>query len=384
MGRPQGGASRRSGGRSRRRRRRPSRSSTRQADARADLAARSRRLLREEGARRRSASSRCSPAAKSPEDYWDAAPREIAPDRSTGQRRALADWITDVDHGAGAAAGPRDRQSGLAAPLRGRPGAHASATSASAASGRRTRSCWSGSPHEFVAGGWRLKPLHRLILTSAAYMQDTTLRRGPRGEGPRQPPAVAAPAAAAGGRGPARRRAVGERHAEPASRSARRSSRPSRPRRCSPATRRTRIPKDARDTRSDPPAERLHVPQAGRPAPADAGVRRPGRGRELRPPQRHHRRAAGAGAAQRPVPPRPRRRLRAAAAGRGRRDDPTAGSTRGFELALSRPPSDAERAASVRVPRHAAPAPVGARQGSGARRASAAGPRPISPRCSSA
>ncbi len=28
--------------------------------------------------------------------------------------------------------------------------------------------------HEFVAGGWRLKPLHRVILTSAAYMQDTT------------------------------------------------------------------------------------------------------------------------------------------------------------------------------------------------------------------
>ena len=39
--------------------------------------------------------------ARSPEDYWDAARREIASDRSTGQRRALADWITDVDQGAG-------------------------------------------------------------------------------------------------------------------------------------------------------------------------------------------------------------------------------------------------------------------------------------------
>ena len=36
--------------------------------------------------------------------------------------------------------------------------------------------------------------------------------------------------------------------------------------------------------------------------------------------------------------------------------------TRGFELALSRPPTDAERTASVRVPRDAAPAPVGTRQ----------------------
>src|SRR5262249_28298233 len=28
--------------------------------------------------------------------------------------------------------------------------------------------------HEFVAGGWRLKPLHRLILNSSVYMQATT------------------------------------------------------------------------------------------------------------------------------------------------------------------------------------------------------------------
>jgi hypothetical protein len=28
--------------------------------------------------------------------------------------------------------------------------------------------------HRFVAGGWRLKPLHRLIVTSSVYMQATT------------------------------------------------------------------------------------------------------------------------------------------------------------------------------------------------------------------
>ena len=69
------------------------------------------------------------------------------------------------------------------------------------------------------------------------------LRCGPRGEGPRRSPAVAAPAAAAGGRGPARRGAVGERHAEPGSPSGPRTSRPSRPRPCWPGTPRTRIPR---------------------------------------------------------------------------------------------------------------------------------------------
>ena len=106
-------------------------------------------------------------------------------------------------------------------------------------------------------------------------------------------------------------------------------------------------PKDARDTRFDPPAHGLHVPQAGRPASALAGVRWPGGGRELRPP--------------RVSPPSRRRRwrsstitfLRDRAADLARRllaeSEPTSRGwvTRGFELALSRPPSDAERAASV-------------------------------------
>src|SRR5262249_34669928 len=38
---------------------------------------------------------------KTPEQYWNAARREIASDRSTGQRRALADWLTDLENGAG-------------------------------------------------------------------------------------------------------------------------------------------------------------------------------------------------------------------------------------------------------------------------------------------
>jgi hypothetical protein len=40
--------------------------------------------------------------SRTPEAYLAAARRAIGPGRSTGQRRALAEWITDVEHGAGA------------------------------------------------------------------------------------------------------------------------------------------------------------------------------------------------------------------------------------------------------------------------------------------
>ena len=33
---------------------------------------------------------------------------------------------------------------------------------------------------ELIRDGWRLKPLHKLIVTSAVYMQDEPIRRGPR------------------------------------------------------------------------------------------------------------------------------------------------------------------------------------------------------------
>src|SRR5262249_21230800 len=39
--------------------------------------------------------------SRTPESYWLAARRDNPSRQSTGQRRALADWITDVDQGAG-------------------------------------------------------------------------------------------------------------------------------------------------------------------------------------------------------------------------------------------------------------------------------------------
>jgi hypothetical protein len=115
--------------------------------------------------------------SRPPEDYWIAARRKVASDRSTGQRRALADWITDTDQGAGALLArvmvnrvwQHHFGEGLVRTVgdfgvRGEQPTHPELLQ------------WLA--HEFVAGGWRLKPLHRLILTSAAYMQDTAYDEG--------------------------------------------------------------------------------------------------------------------------------------------------------------------------------------------------------------
>jgi hypothetical protein len=111
--------------------------------------------------------------SRSPEDFWRAARREVASDRSTAQRRALADWMTDAEQGAGALLSrvmvnrvwQHHFGEGLVRTVgdfgvRGERPSHPELLE------------WLA--HEFVEGGWRLKRLQRLILTSAAYMQDTT------------------------------------------------------------------------------------------------------------------------------------------------------------------------------------------------------------------
>jgi hypothetical protein len=115
--------------------------------------------------------------SRSPEDYWNAARGRIDPERSTGQRRALADWITDVEQGAGALlarvwvnrAWQHHFGEGLVRTVgdfgvRGEPPTHPELLE------------WLA--HEIVQCGWRLKPLHCRILTSAAYMQDTSYDAG--------------------------------------------------------------------------------------------------------------------------------------------------------------------------------------------------------------
>src|SRR5207244_10254961 len=98
--------------------------------------------------------------------------REAALNQSTGQRRAVADWITDAEHGAGPLLArvivnriwQHHFGEGLVRTVsdfgvRGEPPTHPELLE------------WLA--HELVAGGWRLKPLHRLILTSSVYMQAT-------------------------------------------------------------------------------------------------------------------------------------------------------------------------------------------------------------------
>lgn len=109
---------------------------------------------------------------RTPEDYWTAARRGIPPGRSTGQRRALADWLTDAEHGAGALLArvivnrmwQHHFGEGLVRTVndfgvRSEPPTHPELLE------------WLA--HEFVSSGWRLKSLHRLILTSSVYRQGT-------------------------------------------------------------------------------------------------------------------------------------------------------------------------------------------------------------------
>jgi hypothetical protein len=111
--------------------------------------------------------------SRTPEDYWAAARRQVPLNQSTGQRRAVADWITDVEQGPGPL---------LARVMVNRVWQHhfgeglVRTVSDFGVRGERPThpELLEWLTHEFVAGGWRLKPLHRLILNSAVYRQAAT------------------------------------------------------------------------------------------------------------------------------------------------------------------------------------------------------------------
>ena len=109
---------------------------------------------------------------KTPEEYWTAARADSRRSDSTQQRRAMAEWMTDLDHGAGALAArvivnrvwQHHFGQGLVRTVndfgaRCDPPTHPELLE------------WLTS--EFVKGGWKLKPLHRLIMTSSVYLQAT-------------------------------------------------------------------------------------------------------------------------------------------------------------------------------------------------------------------
>jgi hypothetical protein len=109
---------------------------------------------------------------KTAADYLEAACASRQRDDSTQQRRALANWMTDCEHGAGTLAArvlvnriwQHHFGEGLVRTVsdfgvRGQPATH------------RELLEWLTS--QFVKGGWRLKSLHRLIMTSSTYLQES-------------------------------------------------------------------------------------------------------------------------------------------------------------------------------------------------------------------
>lgn len=110
-------------------------------------------------------------SGKSTADYWAAARAQQRRDDSTQQRRALAEWITDTKDGAGALAArvivnriwQHHFGEGLVRTVndfgvQGEKPSHPELLE------------WLA--YEFVQGGWKLKPIHRLILNSATYLQE--------------------------------------------------------------------------------------------------------------------------------------------------------------------------------------------------------------------
>jgi mono/diheme cytochrome c family protein len=107
---------------------------------------------------------------RTPEDYWREAREKSTVKDSTLQRRALADWMTDVDHGAGAL---------VARVIVNRVWQHHFGNGLVRTVGDfGVRSETPSHPEllewlarDLVQNGWKLKRLHRLILTSATYQQ---------------------------------------------------------------------------------------------------------------------------------------------------------------------------------------------------------------------
>ena len=111
-------------------------------------------------------------AARSPAEYWETSRREIPSSQGTGQRRALAEWMTDVDQGAGPLLARvivnRVWQHHFGEGLVRTPGDFG-------VRGERPTHPelleWLAT--DLVHSGWQLKSLHRSIVMSSVYRQST-------------------------------------------------------------------------------------------------------------------------------------------------------------------------------------------------------------------
>ena len=114
-------------------------------------------------------------SGKTPDEYWKSAREQGAAKGSTNQRRALAEWMTDVDHGAGAL---------LARVIVNRVWQHhfgqglvRTVSDFGARSDPPTHpELLEWLARDFVQNGWRIKRLQRLIVLSAVYRQASSVR----------------------------------------------------------------------------------------------------------------------------------------------------------------------------------------------------------------
>ncbi|MEO8352963.1 MAG: DUF1553 domain-containing protein, partial [Chthoniobacteraceae bacterium] len=113
---------------------------------------------------------------KTADDYWKAARESKLRDDTTQQRRALADWMTDLEHGAGVL---------LARVMVNRVWQHHFGEGlVRTVSDFGTRGELPMHPEllewltdEFIRSGWSVKHLHRLIVNSATYQQGAALNK---------------------------------------------------------------------------------------------------------------------------------------------------------------------------------------------------------------
>ena len=105
------------------------------------------------------------------EKHWPAEPPEGS--RTSFRRTALADWITDTQYGGRSARGAGDRQSAVAASLWDTASSPRRTISARGAKRPSHPELLDWLAGELIRHGWRLKPIQRLILTSAVYLRES-------------------------------------------------------------------------------------------------------------------------------------------------------------------------------------------------------------------
>ena len=135
--------------------------------------------------------------------------------KSDFRRASLARWLTDPELGGAGDLGREGRgQPALAAPLRPGDRRHAQRLRSPGVAAEPSRTARIPGRNELIRGGWRLKPIHKLMVASAVYHAGhDRIRRGPRRDRPRERRPLADGTEAARSRADPRRDAQGRRPA---------------------------------------------------------------------------------------------------------------------------------------------------------------------------